>query len=559
MAGTREALLSKSSSPVEQGGRIWIPALATALAASLIYLGFLSCQYNFDGTVFALWLKEALARGATGPLWHPRHLIYLPIGYALGRALAPLNLGAVTVLQLLDTAFAFLSLLLYQVIAFRMTRDRAVSLATTLALAFSFGFWHFAIEAEVYLGQIFFLLLSFHLLLFFTSGRAPGSWAFRAFCLGLCGAAAMSAHLVSGLFLLPLGVGALLYLRPTTDGWADRLGQGIAPALVYSITALAAAAAVYAHGFAENPLARGQSFFSWVVGSFNQATGFGYRVSFWDLGPNAPREWLSGMKLSFVAGREFLLAPSPWLSLSRAVALAGIVAGAVLYAMELKRRFRKDARVQVLLLTALLPPAGFAMIWEPANFEIKAPLLPFLWLAAAWAAAGAAERLKSRRGAWAVPVACGLVALCLFANNFFGAALPGAKIENNHDLARAMFVRDHTEPDAVVYLAGAGGGYNLGKIYLVYFAGRQTRVVDWILARSAQPFPGPLLQSLVADREKPVYVLSELVGPGPALDRLAARDRFPAEKMIELWRGLGIERKAAMPDGFALYRVTFRH
>jgi hypothetical protein len=146
---------------------------------------------------------------------------------------------------------------------------------------------------------------------------------------------------------------------------------------------------------------------------------------------------------------------------------------------------------------------------------------------------------------------------CLFLHNFLAAIQPGSHPGRHRAQQHTRYIAERTEPEARIYLIGKTQGFAMGKFYLPYFAHRQARVVSWILSRSEAPFPQPLLAALAGDRDRPVYVLAELLEPGPALDELAASRRLDPAEVIALFQSLGPEPAGRMDDGFALYRLRF--
>lgn len=182
-----------------------------------------------------------------------------------------------------------------------------------------------------------------------------------------------------------------------------------------------------------------------------------------------------------------------------------------------------------MLAAYYLPAFAFFSVFEPANYEMKVVLLPLLWLAA-----GAGAGVPGR---WQIPRRALLAAfpVVLLAVNFFGAILPGADPANNQDLARARFIGEHTEPNAVIYISGYGE-FASGKIYILYFGGRQTRIADWIINT---PDPAAALaRSLEADRGRPVYLTRDLADPGSkAFQELAARHHVTPQRLAAVFAG----------------------
>jgi hypothetical protein len=538
-----------------------LPGLGAAAAIAMLYFGFLSGRYNLDGTVFALWLEQAVQTGEMGKLWHPRHLIYLPLAFMVAKPLAAIGLGlsSITVLQLINVIFGFLTLVIFHLTCMRITRDRVVAVITTALLGFSFGFWYYSIEPEVIILYAFLALSSLAALFRFTSPGARSPWAARALVLGLLGGLTLSSHASGGLVLIPLGWGALIYLRRADGPPVQRARAGLAPALLFTAVAFAVSGAFYHHGYISNPLAAGQGFADWVAGKFNPATGAGYGKSYWAYSPSAILDWFQGLAWTFVASpRRCYADPGPaWLGVSRAVAAVGVLGAVFTYPLLMPGLLRENFRLHTLLALFIAPLAVFTIFWDPRHFEFKVALLPPLWLAAAAGAAAARRRWPSARGRGLVAAMLTVACLGLFCSNFFGSFLPGSYHENNRDLQRAFFIRDHTEPGAVVYIAGINPGYNVGKIYLPYFARRQARVVDWILARSSRPSPEPLILSLHNDRKLPVYVITELVEQGPVLEALCINRNCRPKDISDLFVGLGTQRTAAFDKDFGLYRVKY--
>lgn len=528
--------------------------IALSLAALLLYAGFLSSRYNFDGTVFALRVERALALGdqnSLAELLHPRHLLFEPLGYLFCRAagLLGLHFRTIFLLQLLDVLFGVLGLTLFHRIAFRLFPDRFLAAAATLALAFSFGFWFFAIEAEVYVSGVFFLLLAFGFLLARANAPPrPSSWITGALGLALFGALAIANHLTLGLFLIPLGLESLLYLRRPRPNWSASL----APAFLFSIVALGLAGLIYLLAARINPDAASLGLAQWVIGPANPQTPYGYRENYWAAGLGSAPDFGRGLLHLFFGE------PYPETEAGVPAAIAGIwllawllVLG--LYLRNARSLFKDQTRAQVLILGWLIPGLVWNWFWQPSNFELKVAFLPPLWL---WAGISLA-RSKARSGRAGPGWLFGAMVIFLFGYNFTAAILPGIRPENNRDLQRALAIAKATEPNSAVFIAGAGPGYNLGKIYLPYFARREAKVADWMIGQSPEPFPAPLLAALARLRAqgRPAYALSELIEPGPVLDKLAWNHRLPAGAIRDFFLARGPRLQAALDPALSLYRL----
>lgn len=538
-------------------------AFATALAAALVYLAFISRSYNFDGTVFSFWLGQAVHAGNTGNLFHPHHMLYLPVAYGFAQlmSLAGAESGMALTLQLMDVILAAITILLFHLLCFRHTGSRFVSTLASLLLAFSWSFWYLAIEPEVYILHTLVVLFSMSVLFFFTSsrlrGKAPGgSWIIRSMALGICGALCLLTHITGGLFLLPLALGSFLYLRAAGGGGIyPRFRAGCAPVLITLTATLLITSVVYWIGYEMTPRPAEEGFSSWLIGLASPDTGLGYKKSYWEFSPAMFQKWLSGMEKNIVDGSGLSLVQGKWLYPLRAAVLLLYISGIMMYVLRLPRLFREQKRVHLLLLSAIIPLCLFSMVWEPKNFELKTALHPLIWFAVATGVQNFAAGIKTDKRRVLAYALLPVLAFLLFFHNFYSSILPGSKEENNLALQRARHLRDHTEPDAVIYMAGVSGGYRMGKIYVLYFAGRETRVVDWIMGRGKRPFPENLLNSLYRDRDRPVYVLEELLKEGPALSKLGRNHNIEPARIKNLFLSMKPQLSSRRSKDFALYRL----
>jgi len=527
---------------------------ATAAVVFFIYLAFLSGRYNFDGTVFSLWLGQAVHGHNPGNLFHPHHMLYLPLAFIFTKALSFLGVeaGMAVTLQFMDAIIASITLVVFFILCFRHTENRFVSTIASLLLAFSYSFWYLAIEPEVYILHALAVLVSISLLFRYTTFIKPAvpsaGWICKSVVLGICGASCVLTHLTGGLFFLPLFLGSLLYLGKNPSGSPlGRIRSGLPPALLMIVVSLLLISLVYWIGYEMTPRAAEKGFSNWLIGLASSDTGLGYEKSYWKLSPDMVNLWLSGMQKNLADGHgpAFLRAPL----------LVLYVAGIALYIVRLPVMWRKQKNLHLLLLTSTLPLAFFSMVWEPQNFELKTALHPLLWFAMALGVNSLTSVLTYGKKTYFIYGLMIVLVVLLFSHNFYSAILPGSKPQNNTDLQKAYHVRDHTEKDAVIYMAGVSGGYRMGKIYVLYFAGRRTRVVDWIIGRGERPFPENLLISLSKDRNRPVYVLEELTEEGPALSKLGNNHRIGPQKIKDVFLALNPQPVSRYDKNFALYRI----
>ena len=136
---------------------------------ALLYFSFLPVNYSFDGTVFSHFLRYALVRHDWLAVTQIHHLLYLPANYLLYRGLETVCHYRVLEffhLQLFSMLFAILTLVLVERMLKRLGLSALLRLIGVAAVAFSYTFWLFAVDAEVHMAGIFFTVAGLYLLIF---------------------------------------------------------------------------------------------------------------------------------------------------------------------------------------------------------------------------------------------------------------------------------------------------------------------------------------------------------------------------------------------------------
>src|SRR5690348_2057989 len=165
-------------------------AIATVLSLGLValYLAFPTKAYYWDGVVFAQAIEDA--RGVNVSLAHPNHLVYNFAGYFFYRLLRGPGFGpnvrAITALQILNSILSAGCAAILFLILRDTLRSTYLNVCLTLLFALSATWWKFSTDANAYVPSVFFLLVSFYLVL---PDRKP-----RPVLLGLSFFAAMCFH-----------------------------------------------------------------------------------------------------------------------------------------------------------------------------------------------------------------------------------------------------------------------------------------------------------------------------------------------------------------------------
>jgi hypothetical protein len=395
--------------------RRWARApFAASLVALGLYLGFPNRDYSYDALDYARLIEH----GALAELVHPHHLAFHLLGAAFHHTIGRLlSLDAMRSVQVMNSLFGAGGLLLVFPLFRKVTGDRAVSTLLTLCLAFSYGYWFYAIEHETYVAPLFFVLLAAQRFLL-----GDGS---RRCVVGIGLALGCATLLHQSHVLTALAFAAAFALAGPRDG---RLGR--------AVLLLSTSAAVILPSYLLG---------AWLAGHLSSPAGllrwftlYAHTGSWGSVGPrNLPyaafglaRAFfaVSHLQKALIVGRS----SGSWLAVA-ALLWTAVLAYAALIARSLRAPRRSLDRQALVFAVALATVhAAFAVYWEPQNPEFWLPtLLPAFLLLAALVRWNTANRA--------------LLALALsatFLNNFVDAILPDSRAERNEDRRLAERLRE---------------------------------------------------------------------------------------------------------------------
>jgi len=143
-------------------------AVVVSLGLLALYLAFPTKAYYWDGVVFAQTIEDVASGYAPGvSLAHPNHLVYNFAGYIIYQLLRGFdaNLRAITALQILNSIFSAGSATILCLILRDTLRSTYFAVCLTLLFALSATWWKFSTDANAYIPSVFFLLVSFYLVL----------------------------------------------------------------------------------------------------------------------------------------------------------------------------------------------------------------------------------------------------------------------------------------------------------------------------------------------------------------------------------------------------------
>ncbi len=385
-----------------------------------IYLAFANQNYGWD----AIDYVSQIQRGTTSGLFHPHHLLYNPLGYAVAQVLDGIGVSASTAwtMQVVNSIAGATGALLFFRVLLKLSSRVGLSAVFALLLAFSMAYWEYAVEVEVYVIPVAFLLASLLLMLDYLPGeRTPGTGLFLK--LGLLTSAACLFHEMHILFVPVVVTFTLLTVRAVRRR-ALMLAAFAAPFVVLVCGGYAAAA--HATGNLDSP----GSFWGWLTLTFHAGAGWGtldYK--------NIPSAAYGLFKTFFARSetRDFLVTGTidrGGIGIMAVIGVAGLTlaALAVLTIAKLKRVYRAYRGLALVLAVWLAAYGAFCVWFDPYTHEFWIPLLPPIWLLIFLAL----QQWQPARPRLIVTVPVVLLVL-LASVNFAGDILPNSDIGNNEN------------------------------------------------------------------------------------------------------------------------------
>jgi hypothetical protein len=425
-------------------------AAVLSLALLLLYLAFPTKVYYWDGITFAQAIEDT--SGPNVSLVHPNHLLYNFAGYFFYRLLRILDadMRAVTALQILNSLLSAGCAGLLFVILKDTLRSNYLSVCLTLLFALSATWWKFSTDANAYVPSVFFLLVSFYLIL---PDRKPAP-----LLLALLFVISMCFHQLAVIAFPVFALGVHLQ-----DG-SISIRRRARNVIVFSAATIVLIASVYAVAFYLSTgvfdLAR---FWRWTVSyspdaetDFNLWANLGYS--------------LRGQVRLFFGGRLNLLRGLVNPGIVLLIALLVLAVLLLLFASlwnlpSLKTRWRAwrlAPRQKTVLLLALLWVSlylVFLFFWLPQNTFYRLFYLPALILLSGLALSALA-RTSSRR-----TFVTALFVIAVGLANFLFLIYPFSHVEKYAPLAFALQMNHEWPPGTVVYYAAENSDEGLIRYF----------------------------------------------------------------------------------------------
>jgi hypothetical protein len=471
---------------------------------------------TFDAVSYANQIGHLYPRtGDPRWLFHPHHLLFNALGYALWRLAQAFGYrgGTLPVLQALNAAGGAAGVSIFYLILRRLLqRSRWLPLLLSVGLAFSFGYWICATDGRVNMPSLLLLLCAFGVLcrVMQTPRVGLAAWA------GALAGGALLLHESAGLFAVVGLAGVLLaeddpLLTPNAmrvrrrrmvlaylGTWAGTAGL---PYLVVGVFVLHLHSPVAFHRWT-NEYAELGWWWDFHVWRNLRLDVYAFRHAAFVEPPGKQGTFHLNRRVPVQLSRLYWATLLGWLGASYAF----------LAALPLLWRSH-NRRTMIVCVLWVVIYAAFFTVWSPGYFVFWVPaLVPtgvMLALALAHYRAGRGGLLANwLLGAWIVLYA---------ALNLQAGILPHLASGADPFRRIAADVRAHTDRGDIVLVAGAGDGGPC-EVALPYFADREVVSLHGLLTR-ARDDKGAAFQSAQARLDAAlagghaVYALDEVV-PG---------------------------------------------
>jgi hypothetical protein len=482
MAGTL-AQTETSGKTAPSARLLALEAGVAAIAVATVYLLFVAGSHNegYDGIGY---LSDIRAGDAQSML-HPSHLLFNWLGWLAYHAALTLGFhgGPLRPVQVMNALVGGVGVGLLWLLLRNAGLDRVVTAGGCGMLAFSYGYWGYSEDVELY--PISTTLLILTLVAAHHAAMTPSWRTFGLF--GMANGLAMLGHNTAAL-LIAVAFTALVISsrRPLL------LRKVVLNAFAYAAGAAAVVIPAYAVAIPIVGLHSPSAFYDWLTSQTQNSHADNYTGA-WQF-TTLPRALIGAARalmgghfaLSLPALRDFVgnhfqdknLRTELFLSRDfnhvAAVLLLTVAACAAsaiaLNASAWLSRPKLDPPARMLALLSVawaIPYAVFFAWWEPINLKFWIAL----WVPLTILVVLPLPSLRNARWKRAAPVMLSVIVAGLFVVNLFGSVLPETQKSNDYWRARTDWYENNTGPSDVIFTSSY-----LHAEYLRYFT--RARVVD---------------------------------------------------------------------------------
>ncbi len=377
------------------------------------YIITLSKHWNFDGVVFALFLREAFIKKNIFLNVHFQHLIYQPLLNFI-YFLLPYKIDFLIFLQLFNTFLSILTLFIVFKILKIITNSKVLTFFGTLSLGFSFNFWYYATDSEVHMLSCFFVSIVVY---YFFKGEEKRALFFSSL--------SIFSHILNTFLFVAFSMNFLIRKKI----------KEIAYSLIIPLTAYAI-------------------FFIYVfkAGMFNKYFGRNHVLFF-----------VKGIGI-----KELFQNFNSYTNLF--LRIKNIYLGSFIFVIFVFSVFlfykKKKHKVKIynfftIFFIYFIFQFVFHLFWEPLNEELKSPIAIFMLIALIYGF----KIIKREKG-----VILLLLVVIAFNSSYF---VKRANISTNRDYRLALEIKEKTSRNSLILIGGGRDGFINGKAYIPYFSLRR--------------------------------------------------------------------------------------
>lgn len=506
-----------------------------------IYVTWLNVNYSYDSVAYAIFISKAINFGKL-QLWHEYHMLHTLLGYLVGSVVRFFSrdmVESLLLMQLINSVSTGLYLFLFARLLYSLTRNAAVSLLFTMILGFSYGVWFYSTNAEVYPPAMLFSVLAL--------------WAFYQECqrhrwslivaMGIFAGLAAGFHIASGL-LFPVLLAGLFGHKLTKQNVRHALSCCVVLSVIFFLTAFSPYMYYY-------HVDKGTNLVAGLLTTLHKTRSDDVDGDTWWLENGIQfgqemRGLLRGFAIHPERGPVILTITAYVLQAFLLLCLAAIP----FYIRSLWEKF--GWMVFVAGGSTLVFFLFFSTYNVGSRKFVTFVHIPFLLLAGL-----AASRIR-----WSRPVVVllSIVVVVLCVHNLYAQMQANSRIENNMQYAKSLFIKEHTDPDDLIIILGAGENI-FQKVYLPYFGIREVVILDLLIKkvelsqeRIVQYLNWKLFEQWRSGGR--VFLMSEVLQESPFMQEFLTNRQLPADFFPSYFSEFSLRVVAAFDQHFKLYEVV---
>jgi hypothetical protein len=460
-----------------------LEASVTAIAAATVYLLLIAGSHNegYDGIGYLSGVRAGDAQS----MLQPSHLLFNWLGWLAYHTALTFGFdgGPLRPVQVMNALVGGAGVGLLWLLLRNAGLDRIVTAGGCGMMSFSYGYWGYSEDVELYTISTTLLILT--LVAAHHAAMTPSWRTFGLF--GMANGLAVLAHNTAALLIVVAFTALVISARRP-----PLLREFARNAFAYAAGAAAVVVPAYAVAIPIIGLHSPGAFYDWLTSQTQNSHADNYsgqlglttlpRVSIgagraligghFALSLPALRDFVGNhfqdknLRTELFLSRDFNHVFAVLLLIVAACAVSAILINASVWLG--RPRLNAPARTLALLSVAwAIPYAVFFAWWDPINLKFWIAL----WVPLTILVVLPQRSLRNPRWKRAAPAILAVIVAGLFAVNFFGSVLPETRTSNDYWRARTDWYEHNTSPSDVIFTSSY-----LHAEYLRYFT--KARIVD---------------------------------------------------------------------------------